>query len=179
MARISLILCDLCKEKISKEDDGAFEISLIQNVGEGNLLAGEICAKCHASLTARLLSTEKLNVRSPQQPAAVRKTARDLLVEKTAEDLYEAPEAPIGPTKEEKAGRKPTSDLLEDELVQVPSLFDLKRANKVVDILKGGCPHHFKSWADGRVTCGPAPDGFQGALASTRGCGKILTAAEY
>jgi hypothetical protein len=55
----------------------------------------------------------------------------------------------------------------------------MRLANKVVSEQKGACPHHFKSYQDGKIVCGPAPDGFKGELASFKGCGNALTAAEY
>jgi len=174
MARISLIICDLCKEQMSDAEGGQYKVTLSFNKD----LEGEICGKCHGALMARLLSDEKPKLTSKKAKKKPQLNATRSTTSATP-DLYGPPEELSGPSEEDKAGREPTKELLEDEMTKVPSRFDKKIASKVVRAIKGSCPHHFKSYQDGKIVCGAAPDGFQGELASFKGCGNILTKAEY
>ena len=177
MARINLIVCDLCREQIDNEDGGKFKIGL---EGPEFSMLGEICSTCYEALLARLKSekspsTVKASKGSPVKQALV---TPDVPIDD--ELSYADPnQVPVGPSVEEKADRAATKELLEDELNVVPSRFDKRKANKIVEKNKDACPHHFKTWQDGKVICAAAPNGVDGPLNSFRGCGKILITSEY
>lgn len=176
MARINLIICDLCKEQIKEKDSGIYEITLTANKGV-DADNGEVCPDCYNALLQRLKSPNGPKIlQRPQKNLA---DNSDVTVDRLPIASLPAPEKSLGPSEEEKVKREPTKVLLDDEMVKVPSNFDRAIAAKVVREQRGACEHHFKSFKDGRVVCGNPPDGFEGELASFRGCGKVLTAAEY
>lgn len=76
MARISMIVCDLCKEEI-KEDETAYAIVLSLCVDDnksrgikrpGKEESGEICVNCHRSLVSRLNKSPADLLRAPKMP---------------------------------------------------------------------------------------------------------------
>ncbi len=88
MARISMIVCDLCKEEI-KEDDTAYAIVLSSYVnGNKNSESqenGEICRNCHRSLVIRLnksptdlLRASQMALTFPNKPINPQKPAQFL-----------------------------------------------------------------------------------------------------
>lgn len=184
MARISLVICDLCKNQIEQDDVGKYEVSLVLNGSLPQLETGEACRKCYTALFNRLKSPKKIELKPKttkkhEKPYSGSTKAWDLGVEDGAEDGYAGPVKAIGPSEEEKGERKATKELLEDELTKVPSRFNKAKATSIVNKARSKCPHHFKNWNDGKVICGPAPDGFEGELASFKGCGQALSAKEY
>jgi hypothetical protein len=207
MARITI--CDLCKQRIKDDESKQGELTLsfyVANVpkeaslcdnAECGAIPGVYCDPCsdkgllskHTALVAELChscTTLICKTITGDDPLIKPQVAPQIAPQRvgqrpqaTPSVAYAPPEKALGPSEEEKAERTPTKDLLEDEMVKVPSRFDRTVANKAVSEQKGTCAHHFKSFRDGKVVCGNAPDGFKGDLASFRGCGNVLTAAEY
>lgn len=187
MARITI--CDLCKERIKDEESkqGELTLSFYEAIidtddtdgidREHKELCGELCHKCTTLLRKTIQGEKPLVAEKAQKKPSHRTRTQE--PDEEEDVLYAAPDAPLGPSEEEKAAREPTKELLDDEMVKVPSRFDKRRANKIIDKQKGKCPHHFKSFKDGKVVCSAAPDGYQGDFASFRGCGKTLQPGEY
>lgn len=179
MARITI--CDLCKERIKNDETRRGELSLsffaTEDMSEKDEVLAELCDKCTDLILKTIKGDEPLVAQKAQKKPVLRTRTQE--PEEEEDDLSDAPVAPLGPSAEEKAAREPTKELLDDEMVKVPSRFDKKRANKIIDKQKGKCPHHFKSFKDGKVVCSAAPDGYQGDFASFRGCGKALMEGEY
>lgn len=184
MARISLVLCDLCGDKMNDEEVDLYKVNLICEKEDENsydrLETGEICRTCYHALIDRLkgdkvaLQSRRETVEKP--PA---KNATEAPPEQV-ESPYGAPDKPIGQNTTD--GRTPTKELLDDELQVVPSRFEKRKAERAARKMRGSCPHNFKMWKDGKVVCGPPPDGFNGELDkldNPNGCGKTLNEAEY
>ena len=186
MARISLIICDLCGDKINEDEAGQYEVSLICN-SNGSIEPGEMCGSCYKALLLRLRSETKPVLRAAEKSLEKRTDPVATPASSTTSAAPEASEPALGPSEAEKAERKPTKELLDDELTKVPSKFNRRKAEAKVTEMKGGtCPHYFKSVDDkGRIICSAAPPGAsipadaQGHRVSTGGCGKVLTKAEY
>jgi len=168
MARISLIICDLCKNEMTKEESGEEYSVTLSSLNGGNK-NGEACEKCFTALLNRLLSTQKPKVivksTPPSQPVAVSKP----------ETISEKPVAPVAQASSS------TEELLEDEIKHVPSNFNPRKAAKAVREMNNGetCLHHFKSFKDNRFICIDAPGGLEGELSGFKGCGKPVSASEY
>lgn len=203
MARITI--CDLCKERIKDDESKQGELTLSfytnielvpcgnsdcsgdsfckpcldQNIPKHQELVGELCNKCATLLRETIEGDDPLTKR---QPAPIISAVSMTPTPKQSTSGGYAPlEKAIGPTLEEKATREPTKELLEDEMVKVPSRLDRKIANKAIKEMKGGttCQHFFKTFRDSKVICSDAPGGIEGELAGFKGCGKVLTKAEY
>jgi hypothetical protein len=201
MARITI--CDLCKNRIKDDESKQGELTLsfytnIELVPCGNTdcvedafckpctdqdipkhqeLVGELCQSCTTLLRKTITGDSPL--RPPQSLQKKPEQFGAPAVESVSVSPYALLEKAVGPSEEEKSEREPTKELLDDEMVTVKSRFDKRIALQVVNKQKGSCPHHFKTFNDGKVTCGPAPDGMQGELATFKGCGKTLIASEY
>lgn len=174
MARISLIICDLCKNQMNTEESQEEYSVTLSSLNETET-SGEICFKCYKSLLNRLKSPEKLEVKK-----AV--AAKPPLVKPLA-DYQEAPEpgeaTPIAAEDYERPAES-TEELLDQEIKIVPSNFDRRKAVKAMrEMNDGSCLHHFKTFRDGKVVCADAPGGVEGELAGFKGCGKVLNARQY
>jgi len=196
MARVNLVLCDLCGKKINDEEVDSYRVNLIcekEQIGGGHLgpdalETGEICLKCYAALLHRLKSDKKspileTPVESPTQTASgATREPRARAATQDTESEYEAPSAPATEPQRGSTGES-TKELLEDELRVVPSRFDKLKAMVAAKKIRGSsCPHSFKSYRDDGVVCTGPPDGFSGDLEmldNPNGCGKKLTKGEY
>lgn len=162
MARISLVICDLCKEKIAPKHDGLYEISLIKNGKDAQLEAGEICSKCYRALLNRLMSEEKLKAQS-----VVTQQSR----------VIQTQDEPTKRTQSKSGKNIPTDGLEEFELQAIPPSLDLNRGSKDIARLNREaakkCPHLYKRYKDGAIICTDATD-VKGPLAGFKGCGKKL-----
>lgn len=183
MARISLIICDLCKIQMTEEESRQDNCVTLLSLGEEKQ-TGEICPKCFKSLMHRLTSVEKPVVvtKSPAQSAP-------LLDQKSlskAEINLEGAQTEVQPPgvtviKQNIEGRESSDQLHDDEMNIVPSLFDKRKARKALREMNGGsnCLHHFTSFRNGKIICSPAPPGIEGEHAGFRGCGEIVPAKHY
>ena len=191
MARITI--CDLCKERIRDDESKQGELTLsfyvhdestekVFGEDEGLMdkhteLTAELCLSCTTLLRKTIAGDDPLT-----PPESLQKKPEHFgapAVEGPLANSYAPPGDAVGPSEEEKASREPTKELLDDEMVKVKSRFNKDSASKVVRKQKGSCAHHFKSFLDGKVRCGPAPDGMKGELSTFKGCGKTLVASEY
>lgn len=188
MARI--IICDLCKQRIKKDEAGPWGLSLSYCVDNPmatkkvnqRTLEVEICNPCNLAIIERINSDEP--------PAAFQKgqvehvPTRTMIAPTGPQDGPLDFSASIGPSVEEKAKRKPTDKLLEDEINVVPTAVNHKKGSRELLMTQRklerekGCPHHFKTWEDGITRCGSAPPGYNGEFAGFAGCGKALTEKE-
>lgn len=180
MARITI--CDLCKERIKDDESKQGGLTLLfylesEPTQEPQKLSGELCQKCTTLLRETISGDDPLI--KPQAATIIPTVGTAPTPQVTTADTYGPIEKAVGPSAEEKASREPTKELLEDELVKVKSRFDRSKAAKIVAEQKGKCAHHFKSFRDGKIVCSSAPDGFEGELASFKGCGQILEPGEY
>lgn len=185
MARITI--CDLCKERIRDDESKQGELTLSFYVQKGEEdkglmndheeLCAELCLKCTTLL--RITIEGEVPMRSPESPQKNRSGDATTPSDTKTTVSYAPPGKAVGPSEKDKATREPTKELLDDEMVKVRSRFDKHKASKIIREQKGPCDHHFKSFHDGKIICGDAPQGIKGDLASFRGCGKTLTKAEY
>lgn len=195
MARITI--CDLCKDRIKDDESKQGELTLSFYVpitklegdthedgeetegsfGEHKELAAELCHSCTSILRKAIEGDDPLV--TSKSPPKNPKRSRESVVEHRLADAYGDAGESLGPSEEEKAAREPTKELLDDEMAKVPSRFDKRKAAKIVASQKDKCGHHFKSYKEGAIICGPAPKGIQGELANFKGCGKTLTKAEF
>lgn len=156
MARVTTVVCDLCRSDIKPGEDCTVQLS-----SRAYIVSGDICIDCFETLTEQL--------DSPLEPVVNTKTVG----------------SPVGPTdfsappeKAKGASGDPTSELLEHEMTRVPSEFDKAKAEALVRKQRGGCAHPFKSYKDGKIVCVGPPPGYDGEVASN-GCGKTLGQDEY
>lgn len=170
MAKVTV--CDLCKKAILDESD--YSICIAHETDKEQTHSGEVCTECFETLQNWLLAPAAEALRDPKKSLS---DGLHEMVRPNVEVVEDAEPAEIKalepPRSSDKRGK-----IEEGELNVVKSRFDKRKANKVVSETKGKCDHHFKSFEDGKIICSPAPPGFQGELATFRGCGKILTETE-
>lgn len=170
MARVSLIICDYCKEA-RELLGGTLTLSIDEGHEKPTNSSWEICHECAYNLEKTL-----------KAPNVIQKPRSYFLLEDAmarATQCGELPEHPKGdlcdtaPSSPRPRGKK-TDALLEGELVNVKSTFNKEEANRKVESTRSKCPHHFKSYEDGKIICGNSPIDAQGPFAGTKGCGKTL-----
>lgn len=163
-----------------EEGDVEYTIALIASEktsgGEDNNYNGEICTECFETLRNWLLAPSNAALEKPNK--SLSDGLHDMVLSTISAPADQEPvEIKAIEPPRAKDGR---GKIEEGELNIVKSRFDIKKANQIVTETKGKCPHHFKSFEDGKIVCGNAPPGlsipdYKGALV---GCGKILTEGE-
>ena len=171
MARISMIVCDLCKEEI-KEDDTSYDIVLSsykkKPLKSGSLVRveesqpksqeeGEICSNCHRSLVARLnklpddiLRTQKIALTFPNKPINPHEPAQ-----------FDWPLAPLTGAIGQKSGENVSDELSEGQINSQKAKqlsegeFKVKsRAHMIKRPKYPKCTHDKKSFGDnGKFIC--------------------------
>jgi hypothetical protein len=145
-------------------------------------LDAEVCLTCLDRLKNAIESAEALTIHqaAPQRQDRLADASLKAFENAFSERSQNAT-SPVGPTEEQKVGRKPTEELLEDEIHAVPSSVDLRKGSNDVRALnreivkqKGTCPHHYKTFEEGAIKCADAPPGIRGPYANFKGCGKTL-----
>ena len=200
MARITI--CDLCKNRIRDDESKQGELTLSfyteinmvpcdntdcgatpgvyckpcadQDIPKHEELVAELCHSCTTLIRKTITGDDPLVTSKKPQKKPERFGAP--AVERS--DIPPTGE-PLGPSAEEKAERAPTQELLDDEVMAVPSRFNKRRAVKMIAAQKGECGHHFKGFHEGKIICGNAPKGIKGDLKGFVGCGKALAGSEY
>lgn len=162
MARISLVICDYCKDTVESVPN---RISLtLQHPHVGDTIEAEICDVCAIDLKALFASSTK--------PQVMRAGPVNAKPERAA---FVAP-ASITTLEGNASVKIPTKELLDHEVAKVPSQFNKSSAEKKVAAVKGSCPHHYKKTNDSNhIICADAPPNIRGGYADFRGCGKILS----
>lgn len=180
MARLSLIICDVCKKQMSDEDAAEeYSVALFRVGTDGStpesLHDGEICIECFETLRNWLLAPTTAALEKPNKSLS---DGLHDMVQTTASVADDAEPAEIKALEPPKT-KGERGKIKEGELNLVKSRFDAQKANQVVKETKGACSHSFKSMQDGKIICSNAPPGFTvpGGYkgGSLTGCGKILT----
>ena len=155
MARITI--CDLCKKRIKDDESEQGELTLSfyvpinmvacdnsdcgaipgvyckpcteQDIPQNEQLAAELCLPCTTLLRKTITGDEPL--RAAGKPKKKPERFGAPAVEYGLADAYGEADEPIGPSEEEKAGREPTKELLEDEMKVVPLRLTLLKAPRV------------------------------------------------
>jgi len=93
MARISMILCDLCKQEIKYEDGTDYGIILFKlKENKEKKEEGEICLKCYRSLLNRVKSPCGLPKKTETKTEPKIKDSKDTNVESTRKEINQIAE---------------------------------------------------------------------------------------
>jgi len=176
MARINLIVCDLCKKQMTATLEYRLAFFIDQKDDRNHNYDGEICQECFETLEVWFLAPNDVTLEKPYK--SLSDCLHDMVLDQQPQPTPRPPAQikALDPSKQSDSTR---GKIEAGELNIVKSSFDKNKANTLVNKIKGSCPHHFKRYDDGKIVCVGPPDGFTGEFSSSKGCGKNLTDAEF
>lgn len=189
MARISMIICDWCKNEFDEE---SVKDGIVLKRSDGKEKEFEICRECLKTIKARLEARSLNNVTFQRvysrnseeklEDAIARiETNVEEMDEPGAPEVFAEGDIRIIEDEQPKKSKeqferefRAASKLKHGELKQIPSGWRAPTRQEIIEEERSrGCPHKFKSYDGGKVICVDAPPGYHGEGPRT-GCGKVL-----
>ena len=182
MARISLIICDLCKKQMEESHEEysvAISFCVPDETSPTNVTGGEhkgeTCKECFETLRNWMLAPAEAALEKPNKSLS---DGLHGMVEATTPPVEDGEPAAVKALEPPKPIDKKRGKIEKGELNVVASRFDRHKAASIINEQKGSCAHHFKRFEEGKIICGNVPPGYTGEFANFSGCGKILTETE-
>jgi len=191
MARISLIICDWCKQEYKESQ---VQDKIILKHEDGREKEFEICRDCLRMFKSELESEDGIGLGQGREHVYREKYARiseekledaiSRIVTETAE-LYEP--GPVEVFADDDGQPKKTKEQFEREFKEASKLKDgelqvlpsnwVRPTRKEVVEQERRCRHTHKSYEGGQIICVDAPPDYHGE-GNRKGCGKVLEAHE-